>query len=678
MDKIAPGSTDQSILFALDTAGLTIADMKLGYIRWDEGDGTSFSETVSSALTALASITTAHTDNYAIYLDDDATGGNKFVIRVDFPDAAFATGKDRVICSVYDDGNSVIAHRIFDLKPDLSKYVNGFVYVDDAGSSGSTLGTNGTIDNPVDNLADAKTLADQLGKKIALRGTFLGQAIDLSLYEIFGLSDDAKIIGDTTTGLTVAGAHLHNMGVGGDVIGNSTTRFFNCILYDFGQTVANSGFRGIATNCKIDGDIELTGASYATFDKCFSTINTVATSPAVIKFNGTGNANLLVTDFGGKLSIEDMDDSDQEAEIYSNGQTRLDIASSCTAGSIMHLGVKDLNDSSAGTTVTRLDDGTAVQAGCNAALVALNLDHLLAVADSDDVVDNSVIAKMADQSATANWSSFNNQQHSLRAIAGAIPGVIYSWVPVIPESIDLADTTTVRLGIAVSDAIGDLPSTAEITPGTISIDRKAIGGTSWSSVVSDAACSEQAGMIYYDEVFDSGTGYAEGDSIRITFKSQKVVYGEADYEFSDSNGVIFQAYIRSTMRGTDSAALATVCTESRLSELDSANLPTDVDAIKAQTDNRPDGIKKNTALSNFMFFMVDTADHISGKTGLTITATRSIDGAAFSSCVNSASEVGNGFYKIDLDSTDLNGDIISFRFIGSGADDRVITVKTDT
>lgn len=38
-----------------------------------------------------------------------------------------------------------------------------------------------------------------------------------------------------------------------------------------------------------------------------------------------------------------------------------------------------------------------------------------------------------------------------------------------------------------------------------------------------------------------------------------------------------------TMRGTDSAALASVCTEARLSELDGANLPADIDTIKGET-----------------------------------------------------------------------------------------------
>jgi len=119
-DAIAPGSTDRSIIFVLSTAGLTIADFKLGYVRWDNGDGTSFAEVLSGALTALGSIVTAHTDNSAIYLDTAASGATKFLIRVDFPDAAFASGKDRVICNLYDDGNDVVAQKEFVLTSEVS------------------------------------------------------------------------------------------------------------------------------------------------------------------------------------------------------------------------------------------------------------------------------------------------------------------------------------------------------------------------------------------------------------------------------------------------------------------------------------------------------------------------------------------------------------------------------
>ena len=45
------------------------------------------------------------------------------------------------------------------------------------------------------------------------------------------------------------------------------------------------------------------------------------------------------------------------------------------------------------------------------------------------------------------------------------------------------------------------------------------------------------------------------------------------------------APLGTAMRGTDSAALASVCTEARLSELDAANLPTDVAGVQSDTDN---------------------------------------------------------------------------------------------
>jgi len=48
------------------------------------------------------------------------------------------------------------------------------------------------------------------------------------------------------------------------------------------------------------------------------------------------------------------------------------------------------------------------------------------------------------------------------------------------------------------------------------------------------------------------------------------------------------------MRGTDSAALASVCTEARLAELASANLPADVDAVKAKTDIAATEAKQDT------------------------------------------------------------------------------------
>ena len=103
-----------------------------------------------------------------------------------------------------------------------------------------------------------------------------------------------------------------------------------------------------------------------------------------------------------------------------------------------------------------------------------------------------------------------------------------------------------------------------------------------------------------------------------------------------------------------------------------ANLATD--AINKIA--RAIGIQKNTAKNDIEFLMIDSTDDISGKTGLTITATRSIDGGSFGAITGSTAEVANGIYQLDASAADLNGNIITFRFTGSGANDTFLTIAT--
>ena len=87
-------------------------------------------------------------------------------------------------------------------------------------------------------------------------------------------------------------------------------------------------------------------------------------------------------------------------------------------------------------------------------------------------------------------------------------------------------------------------------------------------------------------------------------------------------------------------------------------------------------IKKNTALNNFTFLMVDSSGN--AATGLTIVAQRSLDGAALATMANSASEISNGLYKINLATADTNADFIAYRFSATGAKDRIIAFPTQT
>ncbi len=87
-------------------------------------------------------------------------------------------------------------------------------------------------------------------------------------------------------------------------------------------------------------------------------------------------------------------------------------------------------------------------------------------------------------------------------------------------------------------------------------------------------------------------------------------------------------------------------------------------------------IKKNTALAGFQFYMALASDHVSPGTGKTISSTVSLNGSAFSSTSNSATEIGNGWYTIDLAATDVNGATVAFSFAASLCDTTIMTAVT--
>lgn len=112
-----------------------------------------------------------------------------------------------------------------------------------------------------------------------------------------------------------------------------------------------------------------------------------------------------------------------------------------------------------------------------------------------------------------------------------------------------------------------------------------------------------------------------------------------------------------------------------------SGLATSSNVTSAETtiiDGILDGVRvsKNTALAGFQFFMVDQADGFTGMTGLTITATRSLDGAAFGACTNAATEIGDGWYTIDLAAGDLNGNTVALNFAATGAITATATIVT--
>lgn len=111
----------------------------------------------------------------------------------------------------------------------------------------------------------------------------------------------------------------------------------------------------------------------------------------------------------------------------------------------------------------------------------------------------------------------------------------------------------------------------------------------------------------------------------------------------------------------------------------------DADALAADAvDKIRDGIlpTQNAAFNNIEFLFVATSDHVTPVTGATgVSGTRSIDGGSFAAVTGTIAEVGNGIYQFDASAADMNGGIITFRFIATGGtpgapDDRFLTIVT--
>jgi hypothetical protein len=179
------------------------------------------------------------------------------------------------------------------------------------------------------------------------------------------------------------------------------------------------------------------------------------------------------------------------------------------------------------------------------------------------------------------------------------------------------------------------------------------------------------GHVRYVDVADDTSTYLESGRANVTSIS-------GDSTAADNLESACDNY--SATRGLTGTALPAAAADaaggvpiSDAGELDLDAMDTNVATVVADL---PQKVTKNVALTNFAFKMVDATDLKTAEPGLTPTCTRSIDGAAFGACANAAAEISNGWYKIDLDAADLNGDVIILRFTDATSADREVVIVT--
>lgn len=88
-------------------------------------------------------------------------------------------------------------------------------------------------------------------------------------------------------------------------------------------------------------------------------------------------------------------------------------------------------------------------------------------------------------------------------------------------------------------------------------------------------------------------------------------------------------------------------------------------------------VKKNAALSNFLFLITDSTNHLPATGAAALTPTRSIDGGAFGSgSLSAVTEIASGWYSINFSASDLNGNNVAFRCTSTNNDDVDILLVT--
>lgn len=150
--------------------------------------------------------------------------------------------------------------------------------------------------------------------------------------------------------------------------------------------------------------------------------------------------------------------------------------------------------------------------------------------------------------------------------------------------------------------------------------------------------------------------------------------------------------------GATGSGLTSLASQTSVNTIDDF-LDTEIAAIKAVTDNLPNSgtlsslataaavtalqttlntsrYIKNTSSQKVYFVMVLSSDHVSAATGITVTAQRSLDGAAFGSATGTVTEIGNGLYFLSTSAADINADDVVFRFTGTACDPVQIHIPT--
>lgn len=215
-------------------------------------------------------------------------------------------------------------------------YANGAVWIDTLdGTPGVEKFINGTADNPVSTLADAKTIADSLGLKrfIVSFGSTITFVEDMSGYEFYGQGYVLNFGGQIGDPVYVEGA-----AIAGTLLG--TVSLDGCRLLN-GSNLPNGSFNSVS----FEGDVTFSGTEYVLKD-CGAAVSSGGIPTITL---GAGTAVFAdIFEWSGQVKVATVKPGDL---LNVTGRGTVFIDSSCTGGTLVLGGDFTYDDQASGAVV---------------------------------------------------------------------------------------------------------------------------------------------------------------------------------------------------------------------------------------------------------------------------------------------------------------------------------------
>lgn len=239
-----------------------------------------------------------------------------------------ATAVDNIWDEVLDGGTHNVTNsagrRLRQIQENLG-YEGGAVWIDTVnGVAGTENFENGTVENPVDNIADANTIAASLG--LSMFTVISGSSITFAAAQngqVFNGLNWTLALG----GQQIVGTMIHGAMVSGTAAGVGTMQMFRNCTVDAVTHIKNTHLIG----CAIAATQTVGEAGDYFFDQCHSAV--AGTSTWTFEFgDAIGNTNLNMRHYSGGVQLESMGDTGTDtASIEGHGQI---IEGTCTGGTV--------------------------------------------------------------------------------------------------------------------------------------------------------------------------------------------------------------------------------------------------------------------------------------------------------------------------------------------------------